>query len=419
MSNWIKVLLLCTLVLSACQTVQAGQAGESSEVLAVTNGALWDGSQLIADGTLIIREGIIASAGPATQVIIPNGAQIIDAGGGTILPGLIDDHVHNAAESGIRRQFLEAGVTTICDTGAGTNQLRLYREEQSSSELIARAYYAGPFLSAPQGYPADTDASARLGVSTPDEARTAVQELAAQGVSYIKVALDDGRGEEALPVLSEDTLQAIVQEAHRLGLTVRAHVLDATYLEMALDAGVDAIEHIPAPDFSRTVFELWMRSDHALTLPKAYLDLLQRLADSGIPLTPTIEVLERRTCNLVAQSEDERNACVRVYLAAISQFHQMGGIIALGNDYGSAGMPAGLPWREMAFLQEAGLSNAEILTAATGTAAQVCGHGDEIGALQPGYLADVVIVDGNPLTDLSALQRVKTVLLAGQVVEDK
>jgi imidazolonepropionase-like amidohydrolase len=97
----------------------------------------------------------------------------------------------------------------------------------------------------------------------------------------------------------------------------------------------------------------------------------------------------------------------------------MGGTIALGNDYGSAGMPAGLPWREMAFLQEAGLSNDEILTAATNTAAQVCGHGDEIGALQPGYLADVVIVDGNPLTDLSALQRVKTVLLAGQVVEDK
>jgi len=71
----------------------------------------------------------------------------------------------------------------------------------------------------------------------------------------------------------------------------------------------------------------------------------------------------------------------------------------------------------MELLQQAGLSNAEIITAATATAARVCGYGNEIGALQPGYLADVLIVNGNPLEDLAALQRVQTVILAGQVVE--
>ena len=162
-----------------------------------------------------------------------------------------------------------------------------------------------------------------------------------------------------------------------------------------------------------------MQRDLPLPLPRAYLEELQRLAGRQIPLTPTIEVLERRTCNAVARSEKERTACVRVYIEALRQYRLMGGVIALGSDYGSAGMPAGLPWREMEFLQQAGWSNAEILTAATANAARTCGRASEIGSLQPGYLADLLIVDGNPLDDLTALQRVQTVILAGQVILDK
>ncbi|GAP13852.1 imidazolonepropionase [Longilinea arvoryzae] len=416
MSNWTKILLLCSLLLSACQTAPVSPVAPTPAVLAVTNGSLWDGSQLVPDGVLVIRDGIIEAAGTADQVAIPAGTQMIDANGGAILPGLIDDHVHNAAEPEVRRKFLEAGVTTLCDTGAGAIQLREYRSTPPSTELISRVYYSGPFLSAPGGYPSDTDASARLEVGSTEEAVRAVQRLAAEGVSYIKVALDDGRGDVPLPVLSEEVLRAIVAEAHRQGLSVRAHVLDAGYINLALDAGVDAVEHIPAPEFSRQVFELWMRTDKALQLPQTYLDQLKRLADSGAPLTPTLEVLERRTCNTVAQSDAERSACVRVYVEAVRQFHQMGGVIAFGNDYGSAGMAAGLPWHEMELLQQAGLSNAEILTAATTTAARVCGHADELGALQPGRIADVLIVNGNPLDDLTALQRVQAVILGGQVV---
>lgn len=418
MSNWTKSLLLTVLLvllLSACQPAPAQPAPAP---LAIINGALWDGSQLIPNGVVILRGDRIEAAGPAAEIAIPAGATIVDARGGTILPGLIDGHLHNAAEPEVRRKFLEAGVTSVCDTGAGAVQLRQY-ENPHDGILAARAYFAGPFLSAPGGYPADTDDSARLEIETPDEARQAVQQLAAAGAAYIKVALDDGRGDEPLPVLSTEVLQALTAEAHRLGLTVRAHVLDVRYLDAALDAGVDAIEHIPAPELSRQVFELWMQRDLPLPLPRAYLDELQRLAGRQIPLTPTVEVLERRTCNAVARSEKERTACVRVYIEALRQYRLMGGLIALGSDFGSAGMPAGLPWREMEFLQQAGWSNAEILTAATVNAARACGRAGEIGSLQVGYLADLLIVDGNPLEDLTALQRVQTVILAGQVILDK
>ena len=418
MSNWTKSLLLVVLLvllLSACQPAPVQPAPTP---LAIINGALLDGSQLVPDGVVILRGDRIEAAGPAAEIDIPAGATVLDARGGTILPGLIDGHVHNAAEPEVRRKVLEAGVTSVCDTGAGAVQLRQYQNPQDDMPA-ARAYYAGPFLSAPGGYPVDTDDSARLEVGTPKDARQAVQQLAADGASYIKVALDDGRGEEPLPVLSIDVLQAVTAEAHRLGLTVRAHVLDVRYLDAALYAGVDAIEHIPAPELSRQVFELWMQRDLPLPLPRAYLEELQRLAGRQIPLTPTIEVLERRTCNAVARSEKERTACVRVYIEALRQYRLMGGVIALGSDYGSAGMPAGLPWREMEFLQQAGWSNAEILTAATANAARTCGRASEIGSLQPGYLADLLIVDGNPLDDLTALQRVQTVILAGQVILDK
>ena len=415
MSNWTKSLLvvvLLVLLLSACQPAPAQPAPAS---VAIINGALWDGSQFIPNGVVILRGDRIEAAGLAAEITIPANASVVDARSGTILPGLIDGHVHNAAEPEIRRKFLEAGVTSVCDTGAGAVQLRQYQNPQDDMPA-ARAYYAGPFLSAPGGYPADTDDSARLEVGTPEEARLAVQQLAADGASYIKVALDDGRGEEPLPVLSIDVLQAVTAEAHRLGLTVRAHVLDVRYLDAALDAGVDAIEHIPAPDLSRQVFELWMQRDLPLPLPRAYLEELQRLAGRQIPLTPTIEVLERRTCNAVARSEKERTACVRVYIEALRQYRLLGGLIALGSDYGSAGMAAGLPWREMEFMQQAGWSNTQILTAATSNAARACGQAGEIGSLQPGYLADLLIVDGNPLEDLTALQRVQTVILNGQVV---
>lgn len=418
MSNWTKSLLLVVLLVLLLSACQPAPAQPTLTPLAIINGVLWDGSQLVPDGVVILRGDHIEAAGPAAEIDVPAGATVLDARGGTILPGLIDGHVHNAAEPEVRRMFLEAGVTSVCDTGAGAVQLRQYQNPQDDMPA-ARAYYAGPFLSAPGGYPVDTDDSARLEVGTPKDARQAVQQLAADGASYIKVALDDGRGEEPLPVLSIDVLQAVTAEAHRLGLTVRAHVLDVRYLDAALDAGVDAIEHIPAPELSRQVFELWMQRDLPLPLPRAYLEELQRLAGRQIPLTPTIEVLERRTCNAVARSEKERTACVRVYIEALRQYRLMGGVIALGSDYGSAGMPAGLPWREMEFLQQAGWSNAEILTAATANAARTCGRASEIGSLQPGYLADLLIVDGNPLDDLTALQRVQTVILAGQVILEK
>ncbi|MRR52672.1 MAG: hypothetical protein EG825_17510, partial [Rhodocyclaceae bacterium] len=165
MSNWTKYLLLTVLLLSACAPAPIN--APASPALAVINGALWDGSRMIPQGTVVLHDGQIEAAGPAVEVTIPGGATIIDAKGSTILPGLIDDHVHNAAEPEIRGEFLKAGVTTICDAGAGALQLRQYQDEQVGGALISRAFFAGPFLSPPEGYPADTDASAHLGVGTP------------------------------------------------------------------------------------------------------------------------------------------------------------------------------------------------------------------------------------------------------------
>jgi imidazolonepropionase-like amidohydrolase len=103
-------------------------------------------------------------------------------------------------------------------------------------------------------------------------------------------------------------------------------------------------------------------------------------------------------------------------LEIVGRFHQLEGVVAVGNDYGNPGVERGMPLREMKLLLEAGLSPMEVLEAGTRRAAQVCGHGNELGTMEPGKLADIIIVDGNPLEDIEALDRVKWVIKDGQVV---
>ena len=102
-------------------------------------------------------------------------------------------------------------------------------------------------------------------------------------------------------------------------------------------------------------------------------------------------------------------------LEIVRRFHDLGGTVALGNDFGNPGVEVGMPMREMELLLEAGLTPMEVIEAGTSRAAGVCGHGDELGTLEPGKLADVIIVDGDPLMDIGVMERVTVVIKGGEV----
>jgi len=248
-----------------------------------------------------------------------------------------------------------------------------------------------------------------------------VTDLLDRGADVIKIALAPGDPRDPWPVLDLASVEAIVDEAHSRGVLVRAHVFEPYLIEdMVLPAGVDVIEHQGLPILSPEEESRVLDSDHPGTLlfdsiAPEYERLLAELAERGVTMVPTLDggigTLFRKT----GRSRVEE-IVVDINLEATRRFQTRGGILALGNDYGGVpNVEAGMPLAEMELLRAAGLSPLEVIVASTYHAAQVCGKGDELGSLEAGKLADIIIVDGDPLADLTAMARVIAVIKGGEV----
>jgi imidazolonepropionase-like amidohydrolase len=291
------------------------------------------------------------------------------------------------------------------------------REFTRKNQIAARGFRAGPIITVPGGYPGTFPGFAwHYEVAKPDEAQAAVEDLLGRGVDVIKIALEPGHPQRPWPILSPEQVQAIVEVAHAHGLPVRAHVRQAKMLDIALEGGVDVIEHVPLP-FCLEAELKQMLADDALQLAKLpELEAqLTRMAEQGTILVPTLDENTWVINDLPRLSPEERQMTATFILGIVRRFHKLGGIIALGNDYGNPGVQLGMPLREMELLLDAGLTPMEVIEAGTRHAAKVSGHGDELGTLEPGKLADIIVIDGNPMTDLKALDRVTLVIKNGKI----
>src|SRR6266536_708271 len=324
-------------------------------VLDGTGGPVLPGGQ-----TVLVRDGRIAQVGPAGAVAVPSGVRVVDGTGLAVLPGFVDTHVHlgfyPAAE------VLRGGVTTVRDLGWPAGPPRLLA--------------AGQIVTAPGGYPSHAawaPAGTAREVDGPDQAAAAVAGLAAAGASVVKVALDARVG----PTLPAETLAAAVRAARRRGLGVTAHVAGRAEVEKALATGVTELAHWPFDG----------------ELPG---DLVRRMA-AALTVVPTLHVEPTRA----------RRRGVREFLAA-------GGRVLYGTDLGNQGPPPGVDVVELALLVEAGLSPAGAVAAATSRAAEHLGLRG-IGRVAPGWAADLLVVDGDPLRDLEALTRARLVSRSGWI----
>jgi imidazolonepropionase-like amidohydrolase len=292
-------------------------------------------------------------------------------------------------------------------------------EQNDNTGPSARGFQAGPIITAPGGYPDAGNQGHHLNyeVANIDEARTAVLDLVARGVDYIKIALEPGPAGYSWPVLSLQEVSAIVEEAHAHGLLVRAHVTMADQLDFALDAGIDVIEHVPIPQLSEADWKIATADTDHIILPADYQGELIRMIQQNVTMVPTLSVMPT-ICNMnwYGMPQEFRPMCANLFLEVVRQFHDMGGMIAVGNDYGNQGAEPGTPLGEMQFLIQVGLTPLEVIQAGTSRAATVCGHGDELGTLEVGKLADLIVVDGDPLKDIEVMNRVVTVIQAGIVV---
>jgi len=379
------------LALASCSAPPPAVDVPAGATLALINGTLIDGTGAAAVRNAVLAvgaDGRIVAVGRRGDGPIPAETTVIDVAGATILPGFINAHVHDSYSAANLEAWAAAGVTTVRDEGINTSGASLAdliarRDGEWLEPRYARLVSAGWMITAPGGY-------GRMGVSSPEAARQLVIDEIEAGADLIKVAVEDGiAGRTDLPVLPADTLAAIVSTAHERGQRVSAHITDARFLQTVVSAGVDDAAHA-----------VWDTASDAL-----YREMISR----RIAMVPTLTVFDAYDSLAGAQ------ACVR-------RFAALGGEIALGSDYTDIPQnnfphfELGMPMHEIECLTGAGLTPMQIIVAATRNAARVCGLGDELGTLEVGKTADMLVVTGDPLTNLAALANPRLVIHLGQVI---
>ncbi|MFD7580542.1 amidohydrolase family protein [Kitasatospora sp. NPDC059817] len=373
--------------------------------------------QYLEDGALLIKGDSIAAVGPREEIEQQAGADVPRvAFDGTLMPGLIDAHVHLAFDGSpdpvstlenstdealfedMRRraeQLLHSGITTARDLGDRSGlALRLAATINGGHVPGPRIVSAGTPLTTPGGH------CHFLGgeVSGEDEVRDLVRRNLAAGAGVIKAMVTGGGLTKGGPASHEsqftaDELAALVDEAHKAGVPVAAHAHGTDGIASAVEAGVDTIEHCT-----------WM-TDNGLDLRQ---DVLAEIIGRGIAVCPAVSP----HWQMLPRIFGEARAAAMFDL--VRQMADAGVRLVAGTDAGvqRAGFDGLVP--ALAFYSHLGLANSSIIDMATSEAAAALGLGSVTGRVAPGFRADLLLVDGDPLADLAALKNIKAVFASGR-----
>jgi len=394
------------------------------------------GAETVPDAAVVIDGDRIAAAGPRLAMTWPTDAEILDVRGRTIIPGLIDAHDHLASHgyalatrwgldepastahmrtARVLEETLAMGYTTVRDGGGLDAGFKVAVEQGLipgprlvlGIQIVSPTGGIGDRVS-PSGHACCAVYDPLLPESVangPDEVRDVVRTMVRAGADVIKTATTGGASSrpghgplDAAFSLSE--MQALVTESHALGRRVMCHALGGPGLRTALEAGVDSIEH------------------------GCYLDaepmLMAKMAAQGTFFVPTLTVY---VYHRESASPHVRARAVALYphhVASVQRALELGVPIAAGTDAGGHGHPKNA--LELKYLVEAGLTPMQALRSATQWAAQCLGFERDLGTIEQGRLADLVVVNGNPLTDVTLLldpARIELVLKGGVVCADR
>lgn len=397
----------------------------ASGTTVIRNGRLFDGSGSAptADGVVVVEEGRIAYAGPAAGAprVGPD-TKTIDARGGTIMPGLVEAHFHptyfNVAAledldikypveyvtllaAANAKLALECGYTAARSGGSLFN-IDVWLKKAIESDLVVgpRLATSGREICGAAGLMDWNPEFRKIGmeglvliVNGPHEARAAVRKLVKDGIQWIKTyptgdaAAPDANDHHTLCMTFEE-MHAVVETAHNHGLKVTGHCRATEGILNALKAGYDAIEHATFIDDEG--LELMLKRD-VPCVPALYFEL------ASIERGPEFGMSQRVIDGHRETLEGGAESAKRILRA--------GGRVGMGGDYGFAWNPHGDYAKELAFFVDyVGFTPLETLKCATKTGAEIMGRGDELGTLEKGKLADVLVVDGDVCSDVKLLQ---------------
>jgi imidazolonepropionase-like amidohydrolase len=392
------------------------------------------GSAVVENAAVLVKGSTIAGVfhGPVPSDAVPPGTRTLEFPTGTLLPGLIDCHVHLnlpgdgtdyldsvsqpdgvlvATSAHNARVALEAGITTLRDLGGrGATTFELRRALDRGYCVGSHLHLCGQPITITGGHTWHFGGEAD-GI---DGVRRKAREMARLGADFIKV-MGSGGGTPGttswLPSFSQEELSAVADEAHRLGRKVTVHCLCAASIEYAVNAGVDQIEHAGfIVDATGK-----QRFDPSVA---------EKVARAGIPVTGTLSVCQYILNTIRAKERldpGDQQVLDRRDRMRAENFEQVAGLRAAGVRF-VAGTDAGwiltpfdsLP-EELRLMQHCGLSAMEAIVSATGGSARVLGIDGRTGTVREGLAADLLVVDGDPLADLATLKRPRMVVQSGEI----
>jgi imidazolonepropionase-like amidohydrolase len=448
-----------TLLLLFFVSVSTHAERADTTLLALKGATLLDvrRDQQISDSVILVQKDRIKEVGNASTIVIPNDARIIDATGKWVIPGLFDMHVHGSARNEVPiALYVANGITAIRDMGGNVTSLRMTRQKIESGEKLGpHLFYTGNLL---DGNPPVWPPTSFI-VDSPEEAKTAVEFLVSQGADSLKIYNN----------ITEPVLDAIAKEAKRADKPVGGHVPKAISLKRAIELGFNFVEHSAIR--SRDLLEwnsitqeeakriaslssvtqrealVWERVDLNSTKVKAVISLM---AEKDVFLDPTLNIDEFDSLFLYEKEAKHPNnhylkrsfveealgpdhdifrmprELKAVAVAGIEKRRKFVGMcnragvkILAGTDgpgIGRLTVGFGLH-HELELLVEAGLKPVEALRGATINAARALRKENEMGSVESGKFADMVILNSNPLSDIHNTTKIDSVLLRGRMFE--
>lgn len=440
-------LMLASVMLSSPHAQPAPKAGK----VALVGGMLLDGYEAppIHHAAILIDGDRIVRVGPAASITIPPDYQVVDTSGRTMMPGLIELHAHLIilghgnygtwfpwiAKQGpgmlvkvmetSARQLLNAGITSAVDLGAPLAESLSVRDRIHKGEIPGpRMSMSGPWITRSAG--GMTDQFGGISITSSEQAAREVERLAKAGVDVIK----------AHSGLTREDYKAIADTAHRHNLRVHAHVYAETDVRNALEMGIDVLTHAgsagTAPPYSPQLITDIVNAGRPVVITAAHRAWIypdtaafpERLQDPVLKRDFSPEVyaeVQDSLKNWRALGYFSRTDREMIFRAnGVKQFTDSGTVLGMGTD---SGTPMNFHnealWREAKVHVDMGMPAIKVISALTRVGATILGQQRDIGTVEPGKLADIIVVNGNPLYDITALGHVETVVKGGRVMKTK
>ncbi len=408
-----SLLLLLSAVAPNSQTrPTTGTAGTK----VFTNLRLIDGTDAapVGGASIVVQNGRVLAAGPAARVVAPPGAERIDLGGRSVIPGLINAHGHvNDADRDLRT-YAAYGVTTVFSLGGEAPPVFAARAAQNVPTLNrARVFVSGPVLTP----------------DSPEQARTMVAGVAAQKVDFVKIRVDDNLG--TTPKMPPDVYRAVIDEAHKRGLRVAVHLFYLADAKSVLDAGADLIAHSIRDLDADPALVASLKQKGICLCPTLMREVSTYVYESTPPFfsdplflahadkqqVTTLQEPARQEAMRKSPSAQRYKTALEVASRNVKRLSDAGIPIAMGTDTGPAGRFQGyFELMELELMVKAGLTPKQVLAAATRDAARCMKVDRDLGTIEAGKWADFVVLDGDPLANISNTKRINAVYIAGNRV---